>query len=94
MGHQHDRHALAAQLVDVLEAPALEALVADGHDLVEQQDLGLHVHGDREAQAHLHAARVDLHRRVDELADVGEGDDVVDLRSMSLAGMPRIEAFR
>ena len=78
VGHQHDGDALAAQLVDVVEAAALEALVADRDHLVEQEDLRVHVDGDREPEPHLHAAGVDAHGRVDELADVGEVDDVVD----------------
>ena len=35
--------------------------------------------GDRERQSQGHAARVALHRRVDELGHVGEVDDVVEL---------------
>ena len=35
--------------------------------------------GDREREADVHAAGVALHRRVDELLDVGELDDLVEL---------------
>ena len=48
---QHDRDAASAQLVQVFEAATLELLVADGDHLVDDQDLRVDVHRDREAQA-------------------------------------------
>ena len=60
------------------EALLLECNVADGQHLVDNQDLGLEVRGDREAEADFHPARVALHRRVEEAFDVGEGDDLVE----------------
>src|SRR4029079_5434248 len=47
-------------------------------DLVDQQDVGVDVNGDGEAEAHVHARRVRFHRRVDELAELGEVDDLVE----------------
>ena len=78
--HQDDRHTLPSQLEQVIEAPALELLVTDRDDLVDHQDVGLHVHRDRETEPHVHAARVVLDRRVDEVFEPGELDDVVDDR--------------
>ena len=46
---------------DPVEASGLEGLVADGEDLVDQHDLGVDVHRAREAEAHEHARRVELH---------------------------------
>ena len=63
-----------------LEALLLERLVADREHLVDEQDVGLDVDGDGEAEAHVHARRVVLHRRVDELLELGEGDDLVEAR--------------
>ena len=40
---------------------------------------GLEVGRDRERQPDVHAARVPLHRRVEEPLDLGEGDDLVEL---------------
>ena len=60
------------------EALLLEGEVADGEDLVDDQDLGLQVGGHRERQPELHAARVALHGRVDEGADVRELDDLLE----------------
>ena len=53
--------------------------VADGQDLVDDQDLRLQVGRDREGQPDVHPAGVALHRRVEELLDLGEGDDLVEL---------------
>ena len=48
--------------------------------LVDDQDLGLEVRGDGEREADVHPARVPLDRRVDEPLDLGELDDLVELR--------------
>ena len=53
--------------------------VADRQHLVDDQDLRLQVGGHRERQPHVHAAGVALHRRVEELLDLGERDDLVEL---------------
>ena len=64
-------------------------------NLVDEQDLGLEVRGDGEGEAHVHAARVALHRRVDEALDPGEVDDLVEARARSrAASCPRIAPFR
>ena len=63
-----------------------------GEHLVEQQDVGIEVGRHREGEAHVHAARIALDRRVDELGDLGELDDGVELALRSPRGvMPRIE---
>jgi hypothetical protein len=74
---EDDRRPLAAQLVEPVEAAALELLVTDGDDLVDDQQLGVEIGRDREPEPHVHAAGVDLHRDVDEIADAAELDDVV-----------------
>ena len=53
--------------------------VADREHLVDEQDLRLQMRRDGERQPHVHAARVALDRRVEELLDLGEGDDLVEL---------------
>ena len=67
-----------AELLHAPEAAPLELGVADGEHLVDEQDLGLEVRGDGEREPDVHAARVPLHRRVDEPLDAGELDDVVE----------------
>ena len=74
-----DRAARLAEILHPAEAAALELGVADGEHLVDEQDLRLEVRRDGEGEPHVHAARVALHRRVDELLDLGELDDLVEL---------------
>src|SRR5205807_9975782 len=57
----------------------LERLVADGDDLVDQQDVRVHVDRDGEAEADVHARGVVADGVVDEVFDSGEGNDVVEL---------------
>ena len=79
MADEEDGAAPAGDVAHLAEALLLERRVADRQHLVDEQDLRLEVRGDRERQAHVHAARVALHRRVDELLDLGERDDLVEL---------------
>ena len=58
-----------------LDAALLEIGVADREDLVEQQDVGIEVRRDGEAQPHVHARRVVLDRHVDEVGEPGILDD-------------------
>ena len=71
------------------EALLLEVRVADGEHLVDEQDLGLEVRRDREREAQVHARRVALDRRVEELRRPGELDDLVEAcDSISRRRMP------
>jgi hypothetical protein len=72
---QH-REAALRFLGDPLEAPFLEGDVADGEDLVRQQDVGLHVDGHRKCQPQIHAARVLAQRVVGEVVQFGELEDL------------------
>ena len=56
----------------------VKPFVADGEHFVHEQHVGIDVNRDREAEAHVHAGRVGLHRRVDELLHLGELDDLVE----------------
>ena len=55
VGDEQKGHTLSAQLADLREALFLKGLVADGENLVGQDDVWLQMDGDRKAQAHLHA---------------------------------------
>src|SRR3989338_8540022 len=63
----------------------LELRVADGEHLVHQKNIRLKVRRDGECQAHVHAARIALDRRVEEFLDAGELDDLVEFLSDFLA---------
>src|SRR5581483_1229405 len=76
---EEDGPAVARELLHAAEAAALELGVTDGEHLVDEQDLRLEVRSDGEGEPYVHAARVALHGRVDELLDPGELDDVREL---------------
>ena len=78
MGDEQDRLAAALELRELVEALVGEALVADRQHLVDQEHVGIDVDRHREAQPHVHAGRVGLHRRVDEVLHLGELDDLVE----------------
>jgi len=80
VGHEGDGRPLTAKPVEVIEALALELLVAHGDDLVDDEDFRVEIDGDGEPEPHVHPGGVDLDGRVDEVADVGELDDLVDRR--------------
>src|ERR1035437_3436672 len=75
--HHDDGGTALAQLEHVVEALALELLIAHGDDLVDDEDLGVDSDGDRETETHVHAAGVDLDGGVDELPDVCEVNDLL-----------------
>ena len=86
MGDQEDRLAAAPELAELVEALVREAFVADGEHLVDEQHVGIDVDGDGEAEPHVHAGRIGLDRRVDELPQLGEVDDLVEaLLDLALA---------
>jgi hypothetical protein len=76
---EQDRRLALLQVLHEVDALALEGQIADRQHLVQQQDVRLQVSRDREGQPHVHAAGVPLHRCADEVADLGEGDDGVEL---------------
>ena len=78
MRDEEDRLAAALELGELVEALVGEAFVADGEHFVDQQHLGIDVDRDGEAEPHVHAGGVGLHRRVDELLHLGELDDLVE----------------
>ena len=79
--------AAGEKAVDALLALAGEVGVAHGHDLVDEENLGLDGGGDAEAEARKHAGGVLVDGGIDEGADVGEVDDVVHQTLHFLAGL-------
>lgn len=79
MGDKEDGSSIADDLFHSLHAAILKLLVPDRENLVNDQDLGLQEGGHRERKLHIHAARVALHRGIDEILHTGEGDDLVEL---------------
>ena len=85
MRHEQDRLAAAPELGELVEALVREAFVADGQHLVDEQHVRIDVNRHGEAEPHVHAGRVGLHRRVDELPQLGELDDLVEALAESRA---------
>src|SRR4029077_14691859 len=69
VGDEDDRRPSLPELEQVVEAFPLELLVAYGDDLIDDQDLRVEGHGDREPQTNEHPALVHLDRRIDEFPD-------------------------
>ena len=79
MTDHENRATLATELLDLLRALALECLVADREDFVDQQDLRFDVGGNRKSESHDHARREILDWCVDELFKTSELNDAVEL---------------
>src|SRR5579862_8188747 len=77
MRDEQDSTAATAYVLHLSDALSLEVSVADGQDLVNNQDFRVQVRGDGERQPHIHPAAVTLNRRVDKLLDPRESDDGV-----------------
>ncbi len=78
VAYQHNGNPLGLEVAHLGEAFLLESGVAHRQHLVHQQDLGVAVDGHGEAQAHVHAGGVALHRGVDEVPQLGEGHDLIE----------------
>ncbi len=88
MRHEQDRLAAALELRELVEALVGEALVADRQHFVDEQHVGIDVDRDGKPEAHVHAGRIRLHRRIDELFHLGELDDLVEAPVISFFERP------
>ena len=79
VGDDDRGHVLFDHLFQTPVRPLLERKVADGEDLVDDEHLGLEVRRNREAETGVHAAGIATHRRVEELRNTRELDDLVEL---------------
>ena len=78
MRDEDQRHAAILHLLNLGDAFLRKLFVADRQDLIDQQNLGIDVHGHGESEPDVHARRVGLHRLIDEFADARELDDRVE----------------
>ena len=78
MGHKQDGYASRDHFLNHLDTLVSESDVAYAQRFIDDQNVGLHVHPDRKRQAHEHPTRIGLDGLIDELANVGKGDDVVE----------------
>jgi hypothetical protein len=76
---EDDRAPFLLEVADLVDALALEGLVAHRQDLVDEEDVRVRVHGHGEGEADVHARGVELHLGVEEVPDPREVDDGVEL---------------
>ena len=74
--HEEDRFPAPLEFRELVEALVGEPFVADGEDLVDEEDIGIDVYRHGKAETHIHPRRICLHRRVDELFELGKLDDL------------------
>ncbi len=77
MGNHHDCFASFAQSREVIETLALEFFVAYCNDFIYQQNIGAHMHRNREAQPDIHATGVVLDRVINKVTQSTEVNDFV-----------------
>jgi hypothetical protein len=73
-----ERPARGAKRAQTIQAFLLEAGVADRQHFVDDQDLGVEVHGGGEGEAQEHTRRIRAHRLLDVALELGEFDDRVE----------------
>ncbi len=78
MRDEQDGLVAAAELGKLVEALRGERLVANGEHFVDEKNVRIDVDRDRESEPHVHAGRVGLDRRVDEILEFGEVHDLVE----------------
>jgi hypothetical protein len=79
VAHENDSPPARRHVAHLAKTLALKVLVADRQHLVDNQDFAAQVRRDGEGQAHVHAAAVMLHRRIEKALNAGEGDDRIEL---------------
>src|SRR5208282_343801 len=77
MADKENRAARAPHLAHLCQAFLLKPLVAHREDLINQQNLRLHMRSDRKGQTYIHAAGVTLYGCIEKFLDLREGDDLV-----------------
>ena len=75
MRYGKHRFAVLDELPHFGKRLSLKSLIADGEDLVDDQDIGIDFDGDGKGKAHGHPARVSFERLVDEFVEAGEVDN-------------------
>src|SRR5262245_25124000 len=76
--HEQHRPSVPRHIAHLAKALLLKRRVANGEDLVDDQNLWFQVCRHGKGQASVHAAGVMLDRGLQEPSDLGEGDDVVE----------------
>lgn len=67
----------SSDITNLAEAFFLKRNVANGENLINQQNFGFQMSGDCEGQPRVHSARIMFNRSIDKFLDFGEGDNLV-----------------
>ena len=73
----------------MVEALALELLVADREHLVDDEHIGFHMHRNGKSEAHVHAARVVLYRTIDKRREARKIDNPIEDHIGLFAAQPQ-----
>src|SRR6202000_476444 len=76
---KQDRSAAVRETAHLAKAFFLEGSIPDCEHLVDNQYLWLEMRSYGKRQANIHARGIPLHRRVQKLLDLAEGDDLIEL---------------
>ena len=79
MGNHQDCCSILTDFLHAAVTFRLEEYVTDGKRLIDDQDLRLHIDGQRKRQSHKHTAGVSLDRLMHEISDIREIQDVLKL---------------
>src|SRR6185437_263695 len=76
MTDEDDGATLDSHLPHPTQALALKFDVSDRENLIDHEDVGLQVSGDREGQPKIHTTGIALHGSIEEPLNAGEFDDL------------------
>src|SRR5438105_189453 len=77
VGHQHDRLALFAKLIQASVTLGAKLGIAYCQHLINQQNIGIYLRGDGKSQTHEHAGRILLNGRINEVSQSSKIEDLL-----------------
>ena len=78
VGHEQDRCSVGFEFLQVGITFFLEHLITHGQGFIHDEQIRLNMGLNRKSQANGHAARIGLHRLINEVADVGKAEDGIE----------------
>src|SRR5262249_55064585 len=79
--YEKNSRPIAFKVLRKIHAFALESKITYGEYFIQKQDVRLEVGRNGKRQPHAHAARIALHRRIDEILHLGKVNDGIELAS-------------
>src|SRR5262245_27599169 len=94
MADENDGSPSTTNVLHFANAFILESRIADSQNFINQQNLWLQMGRHGESQSHIHATGIMLNRRVNELFDFGERDDLIKFTAYFAASHSEIRAVQ